>query len=234
MHINKILKEFVKECSEKLKLKGIVQFGSSTYSKDFHDVDLVFYFKEDIISAEKSLELIRIMKDFEGKYEEVVFDFSAPVRRRRGNYFITVVPVGRKDLDVMYNPLDLFFYKNLAEDKHKKILFGEDSLKEAEIKLTNQHLFEMLSINVIKSLERSLDDKKYKLESSYFLFKTFLRAMLINEGILKKENLLSRFRKNYKIKLPRNSDKIIKNELSEKDFRDILKFTEDCLKYLVK
>ena len=50
MKIKKILDDFVKECSEKLNLKGIVQFGSSTYSKNFHDIDLVFYFKEDIVS----------------------------------------------------------------------------------------------------------------------------------------------------------------------------------------
>jgi len=236
MNLNKVLKEFVNACSKKLELKGILQFGSSTYSKNFHDVDLVFYFKEEVIPLAKSLDLIKILRDFEKRYDKLVFDFSAPVRKRRGKYSITIVPLGRKDLDTIYTPEDLFFYKNLVEDKNKKILFGEDLLNKINIKLTNEHLFEMLSNSITKCLERSLDDEEYRLEASYFLFKTFLRTMLVKEGTLKKEDLLEYFKKIYKneIKLPENAKNILAHKLVGSDFKDILKFSKDCLRNLLK
>lgn len=236
-NIKKILKEIVEKCSGELDLEGIIQFGSSTYSKDFHDIDLVFFFKEEVLPTKKILKLIEMIKDFEEKYNELVFDFgSSGTRKREAKYSITIVCDGKKDLEVENNPHDLFLLKNLADDKDMKLLFGRNPLRYKKMTFTNQHLFEMLAVDQKHALRRSLDDKKYKLESSYFLFKTFIRAMLINERDIRKSELLSKFKKKYsnKIKLPKNSEKIINCELKEGDFKDILKFTEDCLRWLVK
>ncbi len=231
-----MLGDFVKVCSKELDLKGIIQFGSSTYSKDFHDIDLIFYFKKGVVSTKEILKLIKIIGNFEERYGEVVFDFSGSARKRKGRYFISVVFVGKSELNVIHNPHDLFFYKNLAEDKNKRILYGEDVFKSMNFILTNQHLFEMLVVDQKHSLRNSLDDEEYKLEASYFLFKTFLRAMLVNEGVLKKEELLLFFKKKYgdKIKLPLDSERILSHDLGGKDFESILNFSSDCLGFLVK
>ncbi|MCK5321155.1 hypothetical protein KAJ38_01125 [Candidatus Pacearchaeota archaeon] len=236
MKINEVLNDFVRVCSERLDLEGIIQFGSSTYSDDSHDIDLIFYFKGDLVSIEEIFKLVKIIKNFEEKSGEVVFDFGGSARKRKGKYFISIIYLGKKELNVVHNPHDLFFYKNLSEDKNKKILYGEDCLKNFNFKLTNQHLFEMLSVDLKHSLRESLDDEEYKLEASYFLFKTFLRAMLIDEGILKKEKLLLFFKKKYgdKIKLPLNSEKILSHDLKKEDFENILNFSNDCLGFLVK
>ena len=79
MKIENILKEFVKESVSNLNLKSIVQFGSSTYSKNFDDIDLVFVFNDDVIKTTDILKLRELIKKFEKKYKEIVFDFSISV-----------------------------------------------------------------------------------------------------------------------------------------------------------
>lgn len=235
--IEKILKEFVLKCSKKLDLYGLIQFGSSAYSKNFHDIDLILLFNEEVVSINSISDLIKIIKEFERKYKEVVFDFGGVGDRKRiGKYSITTVFLGKKELSVKHNPNDLFFFKNLSEDKNIKILLGKNPFQNKKFELSNQHLFEMLSVGQKHSLRKSLDDKKSKLDSFYFLFKTFLRAMLINYGVFEKKELLKKFKEVYKNKiiLPKNSEKIISNKLIEKDVNEILIFTNKCLEYLSK
>lgn len=236
MKINSILKEFVEKCSKELDLLGIIQFGSSTYSKNPNDIDLIFVFNKDVISTAEILNLIKIMKSFEGRYNELTLDFSGLDRKRKTTYSITVILLSKKELDIKHMPNDIFLFKTLKEDKDKKILFGEDPFTNLNLNLTNRHLFEMLSIELKWCLRKSLDDEEYKLKACYHLFKTFLRAMLINEGHFKKEELSKEFKGKFKeeIKLPRNSEEVLKGNLKEKDFIDVLKFTEDCLRYLLK
>jgi len=235
--IKLILDEFVKECSEKLELEGIIQFGSSTYSENSHDIDLIFISKQNIRFTKEILLLIRIIKKFEKKNEEIVFDFGGILdRKRKAKYSITVVFLQKAFLDIKYNPNDLFFFKTLKLDKSKKVLYGKDPFKNLDFELNNQHLFEMLSIELTKSLRKCLDEEKDKFEALYFIFKTYLRGMLISEGHFKKEDLLKKFNEKFgdKIMLPKNSENILNNNLKEEDFKDILEFTEGCLNYLAK
>ena len=236
MNINKVLKEFVKECSDKLNLMSIIQFGSSTYSNDPKDIDLIFVSNKDVISTAEILNLIKIMKNFEGRYNELTFDFSGLDRKRETNSSITTILLSKKELDIKHMPNDIFLFKTLKEDKDKKILFGKDPFTNLNLNLTNRHLFEMLSIELKWCLRKSLDDEEYKLKACYHFFKTFLRAILINEGHFKKEELLKKFKGKFKdkIKLPKNSEEILKGNLKEEDFIDVLKFAEDCLRYLSK
>jgi len=231
-----ILKEFVKKCSKELNLSGIIQFGSSTYSKTFQDIDLLFLSNKKILPTEEILKLINIIKFFEQKYKEVVFDFSGLVRKRKGSYSITTLFLGREEFNIKYNPNDLFLFRSIKEDKNKKILFGEDIFKKFEFHLNNRHLFEMLVLELKWALRKCLDDLDYQNEALYHLFKTFLRAMLINKGSFKKEELLEKFEENFgnEINLPKNSKKIINKNICEKDMKEILKFVEECLGWLVK
>ncbi|NCN87062.1 hypothetical protein GW932_04465 [archaeon] len=236
MKTKEILKGLVKECREKLNLSAIVQFGSSVYSKKFNDVDLILLFNEDIVSVKNILNLIKIIKLFEKKNKNLVFDFGGVGdRKRKGNLSITIIPLGKKDLNVVYNPHDLFFYKNLVREE-KIILFGKNPFLKDEFNLTNQHLFEILSVEQKHTLRKSLGKEKSKYDSLYFLFKTFLRAMLVNQGNFQKKDLIKKFNIQFKnkIKLPKNSEKIINKKLTVEDFEDILNFTNDCLNYLIK
>lgn len=234
MKIDNVLKEFVNECVNGLDLTGIIQIGSSNYLKKPDDIDLVFFSKENVLKKESVKKLISIIKKFEDKYIEVVLDFSGADRKRKGKYKITVVFLGVSEFKVKYNPHDLFFFKNLTEDKNIKTLYGLNPLMKLKIRITNQHLLEMLSVDLKHALRRSLDDENYKLESFYTLFKTFLRAMLINDGVFKKDELLSVFAKKYSepIKLPKESERILSHDLKKEDFDEILDFCEGCLNYL--
>jgi predicted nucleotidyltransferase len=231
MEIEKILKEFLEICSKKLNLLSIIQFGSSTHDKNFHDIDMVFVSNNLVKTTEEILFLIKLMKDFENRYEEVTFDFSGLDRKRKTKYSITVVFLAKGLLQTKYNPSDLFFFKNLSVDKNKKILFGEDPFICKKIKLTNGHLFEMLSVDLSHTLRKCLDDQNYKNEALYFLFKTYLRAFLINDGHYEKSELLDKFKIKFGdfIKLPKNAKDIIKNKIKKDDFEDLLKFCENCL-----
>jgi hypothetical protein len=237
MKIQKILDEFVKKCSKELKLYSIVQFGSSTYSKNFDDIDLMFVFNQKVFSPKELLNLRKVIFDFEKKYSEIAFDFGeTSTRKRKAKFEITLILLSMNELNIQYYPNDLFLFKSLKEDKNKKILFGKNPFVNLNFELTKRHLFEMLSVELIWCLRKSLDDKNYKLKACYHLFKTFLRAMLINKGHFKKIELLKKFKEKFKkeINLPKNSKEIIKNKVKKEDFKDILKFSESCLKYLTK
>ena len=221
---------------EKLNLKCIMQFGSSTYSKNPHDIDLAFFSKDILFSTKDILNLLEIIKKFELMYKDVVFDFSGEVRKKKGKYSITVIPLYDLEVNLSKNQSysDSFFFKNLAEDKNKKILYGNDPFN-FKIKITREVILDKLPIEIKHTLRRSLDSTKSRLNVSYHLFKTILRLMLVNFGVPKKEELLDMFKTNYKnIKLPKNSEKILKAKLVKSDFEDILKFAEDCLLYLYK
>ncbi|MEK6830184.1 MAG: hypothetical protein AABY15_08775 [Nanoarchaeota archaeon] len=230
-----ILKKFVKECVNKLNLKSVIKFGSSTYSKNFKDIDLMFVFNDDVIKTSDSLKLRQLIREFEKKNRNIVFDFGGVgTRKRKTKYSVTVVSFGLKDLQIKYNPHDLFFLKLLELDKNLKILHGTNPFKNSNISLTKQHLFEMLSVDLKHALRNNLEsvDK----DSLYHLFKTFLRAMLIEYGFFEKEELLQEFNKRFKgkIKLPRNPKRIILGEIKEEDFKAIIDFAENCLEYLSK
>ena len=235
--IQKILDKFVKECSEKLNLLGIIQFGSSTYSKNPHDIDLILVSNDYVRFTKEIMLIIKIIKKFEKEYPKIVFDFAGLAdRKKKAEYSITVVFMEKGLLDTKYNPNDLFFFRTLSLDKDKKLLYGKDPFTKGKFKLTDWHLFEMLSIELTKSLRKCLDDEDYKFEAIYFLFKTYLRAMLILEGQFRKEQLLPQFKLKFgkDILLPKNSERILTHKVKKEDFENILRFCEDCLNYLVK
>ena len=77
MDIQEIFYNFANECWENLNLRGIIQFGSSTYSKNSQDIDLLFFSKEGVVPSEDFLKLMKIMKNFESKYPEIALNFSS-------------------------------------------------------------------------------------------------------------------------------------------------------------
>ena len=236
MEIQKILKEFTQKCWDELDLSSIIQFGSSTYSNNPCDIDLMFISNSDIFSSNDILKLMRIISFLEKKYSNVVIDFTGLNRKRVGEYIISVIFLGKKELNVIHNPHDIIFFKGFSKDENKKILFGKDLFKNLKINITTQHLFEALTVNQKHALRKCLDDELYRLNSSYELFKSTLRLMLINEKFSKKEDLPMSFENKFgnKIKLPKDSERILSNRLKKEDFENILRFSEDCLKYLVE
>jgi len=129
---------------------------------------------------------------------------------------------------------DVFFFKNLKNDKNKLILFGKDPLTK-EIKVPYEEIINRLSLESKFAIRKSLDNDNQKIERGYHLFKTVLRLMLIDNGYLEKKELLPNFKNKFKsIELPKNSGNIIINKLTVKDFKDILQFSEDCLRFLLQ
>src|SRR3989344_141349 len=217
MKIDEILRDFVKECSKRLNLMSIVQFGSSTYLKNPKDIDLLFVSKVPIAPIKDVLELLNIIKSFERRNKEVVFDIGGRIRKRKGKHKVTIVFVDNRWLSIKYHPGDLFLLKNLIEDKNKKILFGKNVLTN-RVHLSDQHIYESLQVDFIHAVGQSLDDRKKRVDAIYFLFKAYLRAMLINDyGVLEKDRLLEKFRIKFKdkIKLPKNSKKILENNIED-------------------
>jgi hypothetical protein len=226
-----IMNEFVKECKKKLNLKCIIQFGSSTYSNNPKDIDLVFFSNNLVFSSKDYIKLFDIIKEFEKRHSEVVFDIGSGKRNRKAKYEISIVPL--QELDLLLN-IDAFLLKNLIDDKNKKILYGKNILP-SEIQISKKYIIRRLTLNANWGLRNCLDDKSTKFNSIYHMFKVALRLMLINKRVPKKEELLSLFIRKYpKIKLPKNSNKIINNKISNEDLEDVLKFYEDCLNYMHK
>ncbi len=229
--INNILKEFVERCSKELNLLGIIQFGSSTYSKNSDDIDLVFFSKDEIFPTKDYLGLFKLIRKFENKFRDVSFWIVEEKYKRKAKYSISIIPFQMLDINQKIDP---FFLKNLAEDRNKKILYGKDPTK-FRTKLSNKDIAKRLNLEINYCLRDCLR-KSTKEKALYDLFKTTLRLMLINKSVPKKEELLNSFKDEFrnKIKLPENSEDILLHKLKNEDFEDILYLTENCLKYLSK
>jgi len=230
MDVNELLNAFSKTCSKKLNLQCIMQFGSSTYSKEFNDIDLVFFSEDKVFSAKDYIKLFSIFAEFEEKYPKIAFDIAGGKGRRKTAYSISVIPLQQLDLDLKIDP---FFLKNLSEDEHKKILFGIDPTN-LKVKLSKAQIAERLSLERNHNL-RACVSEETRNESVYTLFKTTLRLMLANKGVPEKGELLSLFAKEYmNISLPENAANILKKKMSVSDFEGVLNFSEECILFLVK
>src|SRR3989344_2825146 len=211
MKIDEILRDFVKECSKRLNLMSIVQFGSSTYLKNPKDIDLVFFFNNMVFSKKEFERLISITKNFEKKHPEISFNMSNTLHSKK--YKITIVPLQNADLKYQ---IDKVFLRFIQKDSNKKILFGKDPLKDLTIHFEKNNLS---------------DQKEY---ISYF-FKSVLRIMLLDQTVSKKEELIEKFNKKYsKIELPKNYIKILNHYVDLDDYTGVLRFSKDCLEVLAK
>ena len=190
--INKILSEFVRKCGKKLDLKGIIQIGSSTYSENPDDFDLVFFSNKEVFPTKDYIKLLEIIKEFEAKYPEVVVDIAQGERKRKAKYKISVTPIQKANLK--FN-VDIFFLKNLSDDNNKKILFGKDPTQNLQIKFNEESTLVKLNLEINYRIRWCLD-KETKLDAIYNLFKNTLRIMLINQGVLGKDELIDWFKKN--------------------------------------
>lgn len=183
MEINNLLKQFSKECGENLNLHGILQFGSSTYSKNPKDIDMVLFSKDEVFSTEDYFVLFKIIDKLEKEYEEISFDIAGGKRKKKAKYSISIIPLQMLDLDWK---IDSFLLKNLSEDKNKIILFGEDPTN-IEVKLSKKDIAKRLILDINHYLRDYLEEENRK-KALYGLFKVTLRLMLINQGIPKKKN----------------------------------------------
>ncbi len=230
MKINDVLKFFVKESSEKLNLMSIIQFGSSTYSKDPQDIDLIFFSNDDVFSSGDYVKLFKLIKKFENNYEDVVFDIGAGIRIRQGKYKISIVPLQNFSLELESDP---FFANNIFKDKDKKILFGKNPFRK-EIKLNNKFIASRILLQINWSLRECLDNETRN-EAINFMFKSVLRYMLSNEKVSKKGHLIKTFIKIYpKIKLPKDSKEILSKKISKGDLKDTIDFANECVNFLRK
>ena len=155
-------------------------------------------------------------------------------RQKQRTYSISVVPLNKLDIELgkKSNSLDAFFLKNLTDDKSKIALFGKNPFN-FKMNLNKKLIIQTLSIEVNRTLRKCLDNEEKKKEASYFLFKSTLRLMLWREKTPNKNDLLPLFKKYYSnIETPKNAKKIILNNLNNSDFREILQFAENCLKFL--
>jgi hypothetical protein len=107
---SKILQEIIKEIKELSGVLCIIQIGSSTYSKDYHDIDLIIFFNQLLPPPEIHL--------LNKKYQEYNFSIEGVSTR---SYQI--------DRGVK------IFIKFLDNLKTKKILYGEYPYKKIKVSL---------------------------------------------------------------------------------------------------
>ena len=235
MNISKILKEFVKECSEKLNLMAIIQFGSSTHSKNPDDYDLVFFSKDLVFSSEDHEKLFLITTKFEKKYKDLSFDMSTPLATGK-KYKITIVPLQNADLIYLKNA-DKFFFRFLQKDEHRKVLYGKDPLVKLNLKITKENIIGRLLFENNKYVRLKIEKVSLKNVSEFVIYylKTVLILMLTNEQVYKKSELMGNFIRSYKtIKIPKNWKDILDHKVTKGDYEEVLKFSEDCIRYLAK
>jgi hypothetical protein len=231
----KILSSFFEDCSSKIELEGILEFGSSVYSEDAQDMDFIFISKNEIVPIVDRLFVLDLMKRYEENFSDLVFDFGGiNNRRKKAKFSVTIVFVSQSWLKIKHNPHDLFFIKLLKLNKNIKIIYGKNPFKLIKINFNSEHLFEMLERDFFVLFRSCLDSEEEKLSRARYEFKSFLRGMLIHLGDFRKDELLKKFEEEFgeRIILPVNSKLILENKMLSGDFEDILKFCNNCLIYL--
>lgn len=232
-----IVKEFVEESVREIDLENITQFGSSTYSDDPKDIELILVSKEKVFPAESFSKLFELIKKYERKYTNLSVDISNGAGFKEPKEFnLTIVALQLSDfyLDSLIWP---FFIKSVSADPHRKVLFGKD-IFDLKFKLTNKELMNCLMIDLHSYVKYPIEDVpeervKHKIR---FIFKSALRYMLINKSITEKNQLLPEFKINFPhINLPENYQEIMDDiNFSKEDFTPVLHFATDCLNELDK
>lgn len=232
MEISKILDDFVKECSKKLNLISIIQFGSSTYAKNPNDIDLVFVFKDMVLYLKEFDKLLNITSYFGKKYPSVSFNMSTPTDVKKCK--ITIVPLQKADLEFQ---IDKFFLNFIKKDKNRKVLFGKDPFESLKIIFSKREIIERLAIEINHYSRLKFEGKdfsEYRDFISYF-FKSVLRIMLVEEEVSKKGDLISLFKNRYpQITLPADFKNILDHKIVKEDYYEVLTFSKNCLEILTK
>jgi len=113
-----LLKEAVNEIRKIPNVKGIVHFGSSTYSEKYNDVDIMVFFDKVI----PCLELMPICEKY-GK----------------NNFWIEGQDNGE------LSPGINAFKKCWSNNKNKKVLFGEDPYANAKVDVTKKDVAQYIA-----------------------------------------------------------------------------------------
>ena len=153
MDIKRILRDFAGKCGKQLNLKGIIQFGSSTYSASPKDIDLVFFSNNKIFLTKNYLKLFGIIQEFEARFKDVSFNIAGGKREKKSRYSISIIPLQMLDLNWKIDP---FFLKNISEDKNKIILYGKDPTN-FKIMLDKKELAKRLSLEINHHLRDCLE-----------------------------------------------------------------------------
>ena len=202
----KALESAVSEIITLPNLIGIVQVGSSTYSENYHDIDVLIFFDSFLVPPE--LDSIR-------------------KRYKRNKLWLEGASI--KENSLKFNPGYKVFIKTFSNIKSKKILYGKDPytnkrivLKKTEIAAYiwyGYHACELYGFceGVLPNSLRAMLTYKNKFPE-------------------KKEEILEIFRKEYPglvEYLPINPERYLR-ETNKSNFKNLYKFFEESLRYFAE
>ncbi len=203
----KNLESAVNEMISLPKLIGIIQVGSSTYSKNYHDIDVITFFDSYLVPHKLS-----IIRD----------------RYKQNKLWIEGVSVKEKSSE--FNPGLRVFIKTFSNMKNKKILYGKDPYLNKKITLRKIDVAAYIWYNYhIPELYGQYYDAAFPNSIRAIL-------SYADEYPEKKEELLKVFRKKFAELyryLPKNAEKFLRGT-NKKNFKELYLFFEESLKYFTR
>lgn len=165
----------IEEFSKLKSIDDILLFGSAVKSENYGDIDILLY-SHNVFSPLEVLEVVKCMHELENKYNDLAFTFSSGNPRKKAECTISLCPDDNKRTD------EILEY---SISLNNRVLYGKNPYNG----------YKRPPVEYFLSILDRFNDKN---ESSYEVLKQYLFLGLLYKGISeKKENLLSRFEKEY-------------------------------------
>ena len=200
------LSKAIKKIKQIPDVLGIVQIGSSTYSQDYNDIDIIVFFDRLLIPPE--LEAVR------------------KIIGKKAKIWIEGVSIYYKG----FNPGSNVFIKFFSNLKHKKVLYGKNPFTKKRIPLKktevaayiwyHYHICEQYGTGYENALPNSMNAMLAYIdifpENKEQTFKIFLKQF----------RMLAKH-------LPKNSHIFLRGT-TKANFKELYPFFEQCLEYFTK
>ena len=197
-----LLDKAVNEIKEISGIIGVVQIGSSIYSKNYNDIDLIVFFDSFLVPPE--LEIVRI-------------------NYKKTKLFIEGASTKYKD----FNPGFKVFINFFSHLKHKKCLYGKDPFlkKKIVLKKTDVAAYIWYHWHVSEQYEKGYENA---LPNSMNAMLSYINVFPENkeqtlELFIKKFPFLTKY-------LPKNAQTFLMG-VNKSNFKELYLFFENCLKY---
>ena len=201
-----LLNKVVNDIKKLPNLVGIVQMGSSLYSKEYKDIDVIIFFDRFLIPPE--------LAEIREKYKE-------------SKLWLEGVSIKKSE---KFNPGSKIFAKFFLGMKHKKILHGKDPYANKKITLKKEdvaayiwyqyHICELYGQGYEGALSASMN----------------AMLTYVNKSPLNKEETFNMFLEEYtqlSKHLPKNAEKFLRGA-TRSNFKELYDFFEFSIKYFAK
>lgn len=208
-------KNIIKDISSYFKrnkvCEGLIHFGSSLDSPNFHDIDLLCYI--DNVSPNRNRKILSALYELQKKYTEYSFTYREnKVDKNSGEKaFFSFSLFGPK-----IKEYHVFKY---GVKNNYKLLFGYDPINDSR-KPTERECLKYM--NLIYNINNGIIPQ--------LNLKSILRSsLLIHDIYVSKEKLVSKFESLYNYSIPQNLKKLIEEDIEYTETNNVPRIVNDDL-----